>query len=146
MKIKTTVALAASLFIAGFANSVSAHDLNFKTLQATNGAGATDVWELECRDNSHHLVAQVRDFSPDDSNLISLVLFKDGKAVTTTDSTGGDAGYSPLVSLNAGNGSYTMMVSHSRAGLQVYFIKYHCESASGSHMPTTVPSLPVQDQ
>jgi hypothetical protein len=146
MKIKTTVALAISLFSAGFAVSVSAHDLRFKSLMPANGAGATDVWELECRDNSHDLVAQISDGRTNDANLISLVLYKDGKAVTTTDSTGGDGIYSPLVSLNGGSGVYSMIVNHTLAGFQLYHITYHCESSNGSHTATTVPSLPVQDQ
>jgi len=144
MKSKTTVALAATLFMTGFTNSVSAHDLRFKTLMPANGAGATDVWEVGCQ-NSQRLVAQVKDHELD-TNIVSLLLYKDGKAVTTTDSVGGNGDYSPLVSLNAGSGTYSMMVNHSRAGFKLYSITYHCENASGSHTPTTVPSTPVQDQ
>ena len=152
MKIKTTVAaLALSLFSAGFSTSVSAHDLKFKILSASNGAGATDVWEVSCLNSSllgdtARLVAQVRDFSPADSNLVSLIIYKDGKAASTTDLSAGDAGYSPLVSVNAGNGVYTMMANHTKVGNQVYFIEYHCENAAGDHTPSTVPSTPVQDQ
>ncbi len=140
-----------SLFSAGYAASVAAHDLKFKLLFATNGAGATDVWEVSCLSSSTlgdsaRLVANIKDFSPDDSNFISLVIYKDGKAVTSTDLVGGNDAYSPLVSVNAGNGVYTMIANHTRVGNQVYFIEYHCENAAGDHTPTTVPTTPVQDQ
>ena len=151
MKIKTTLALTLYLFSAGFAASVSAHDLNFKSLSPTNGASATDVWEVGCLNSgvlgdSARLVAQVRDWSANDTNLVSLVIYKDGKAATTTDLTGGDAPYSPNVSVDAGNGIYTLMINHTLPGLQVYFVEFHCENAAGDHTPTTVPSTAVQDQ
>ncbi len=144
MKIKTAIALAISLFSVGLATSVSAHDLRFKTLMPANGVGATDVWEVGCQ-NSQRLVAQVKDHDLD-TNKVVLILYKDGKAVTSTDLVGEDSDYSPLVSLSAGSGTYSMMVGHNKPGFKLYSITYHCENASGSHTPTTVPSTPVQDQ
>lgn len=68
MKIKKILTLALSLISAGSTITASAHDLNFKTLFASNGAEATDVWEVGCTNSgilgdSARLVAQIRDWS-----------------------------------------------------------------------------------
>lgn len=149
MKIKVIIAL--SLFSAGFAGSVSAHELRNQFLTATFGASATDVWQVECRNggvlvgDSSRLVAQVQDGSAN-SNLISIQIFKDGKASNSTDPVGGNAAYSPSIFVNGGNGIYTMLVNQTKAGFQFYNITYHCENAAGSHTPTTVPTVPIQNQ
>ncbi len=151
MTIKTMNFGLISLLAVGFAAAASAHDLNFKTISGANGAEATDVWEIECSGDatlgpSASLSAQIRELTPNSSNKLSLVIYKDGKAQTTTDLVAGDAGYSPLISVAAGNGVYSVIVNHTQSGNKAYSITYHCENASGDHTPTTVPSSPVQDQ
>ena len=151
MNIRRTLALTLPLLSVGFTAPAVAHDLNFKTLGFNTGASATDVWEVGCLNSatlgdSERLVAQIKDLVNNDTNLLSILIYKNGKAISATDNIGGDAGYSPLVSLNGGNGTYTMMVTRSQASFQAYSITYHCESAAGDHTPTTVPTTPVQDQ
>lgn len=133
----------------GLALPASAHTLSNKTLRIGFGAQATDVWQVTCSadavlGNSSRLVAQVLDKSPG-TNLLGLIIVKGNAAVTTIDSKGGDTIPSPWVQVNGGNGVYTMLVNHTQAGNKVYNIEFHCESANGSHTPTTTPTVPVQD-
>lgn len=138
------------LSILGFIAPVSAHTLSNKTLRATFGAQATDVWQVTCSadavlGNSDHLVAQVWDKTPASTNILTLVMQKGTAAVTTVDLVAGDGSLSPQVQVNGGNGVYTLLVSHTQSGNKIYNIEYHCQNANGDHTPTTVPSTPVQD-
>jgi len=140
-----------SLGAALFASTTVAHDINFKTVAAANGAGATDVWAVECFNsaavgNTYKLEAKLRELTPNSFSKLTLVIYKDGKAQTTTDLSGADAVYSPFVSVAAGNGVYSLMVAHTDTANKAYNIEYHCLSANNDHTPTTVPTTPVQDQ
>lgn len=132
-------------------NSAFAHSLTGKTLRSSFGASATDVWQVQCSSEpalnppeTHHLVAQILDRSGD-TNFLPLVIVKGTNAVTTVDSTGGDAVLSPKVSLNGGNGNYLMIVNYTRPLSQVYNIEYHCENSNNDHTTTTAPSSAIQD-
>ena len=132
-------------------NSVMGHDLKYKTIQQINGASATDVWQVECLGdpvvgNTDKLVANIKDFGGEASSLLSLVIYKDSKAQATTDLTPGDSNYSPQISVAAGNGIYNMIVTHANKAFKIYWVEFHCESDTGDHTPTTVPTTPVQDQ
>jgi len=132
--------------------AVNAHDIKNQTLFAANGAAATDVWETECRGtaglgDSARLVANITQmFTPNDISKLTLVVYKDGKAQNTVDSTGGDGGGSPFISVEAGNGIYSMIASRTSGGNKVYTIEYHCENAGGDHTTTVEPQGPKQDQ
>ncbi len=151
MKLKKISGLFLGLGLVVGSNSAMAHDLKFKTIMQANGASATDVWQVECLGdpvvgNTHKLVAEIKEFTGASSSLLSLVVFKDGKAQSTTDLVAGDGDYSPQISVAAGNGIYNMIVTHTDTAFKVYDISYHCENATGDHTPTTVPTTPVQDQ
>jgi len=141
-----------SIGVALFASTAVGHDINNKSLLDGNGPEATDVWQTECMGsailgNSARLVANItQKFTPNDLSKLTLVVYKDGKAQNTVDLTGGDDAGSPLISVDAGNGIYTMIASRTAGGNKIYSIEFHCENEGGDHTPTTVPSIPVQDQ
>jgi len=149
--------VAAILLTVGYAGVASAHDIAFQTLGAINGSVATDVWESECGNatgvDSFRMAARVEDHIPGRNDKISLVIYKDGQAATTTDLQPGTGLKSPYVYVNGGNGIYTFMIHHVRAsGVtsfdDVYYsIEFHCEGANlTTHTATTIPSVPTQDQ
>lgn len=144
MTLKTTLSLLLMVFTLGAIAPVAAHSINNKTLRPAFGASATDIWQATCGAGSSHMFAQIRDQSAD-NNLVSLVVVSGVRGATTTDLTGGDPAYSPGITVNAGNATYTMLVNHTRTGGQAYSIEYHCENASGDHTDTTTPTAPSQD-
>ncbi len=141
-----------SLFLLGFAAPASAHiQLRFKTLFPSSGSGATEVWKINCSNTAsgtaNQLSVQIKDHIRD-TNKLSVVVYKDDKAASTTDIVGEDGDYSPKATVAAGDGVYTLMVHHTRVGFGVYSLSYQCEDAEGNYLSgsTSVPSTPVQDQ
>jgi len=137
------------LLLATQMTNVTAHDINGEYLYS--GAEAADTWGISCLNGSSRLVARVQDLNAGRSN-ISALIYKDGRAANTVDNTGGDAGYSPFVSVNAGDGEYMVIVTNSQDSAETpdkyngYNINFHCEYANGGHSDTTVPSAPIQDE
>jgi len=156
MNIKRKLATAILLTI-GYAGIASAHDMPVDELSAVNGPSATDIWESSCSGvtgvDSFRMAARIQDFIPGRNDKISLVVYKDGLAATTTDMNPGTGLKSDWIYVNGGNGPYTFIVHHVRAAGtaladDVYYnIEMHCEGADlATHTGTTIPSLPVQDQ
>jgi len=147
--IKQRVAFLAFFLLITQISSVSAHDVNGAFLYS--GDSAADTWKIECLNGSARLVARVRDSIPGVST-ISALIYKDGRAANTVDAVGGDAGYSPFVSVNEGDGEYMVIITNSQtsvgttAGYNQYDINFHCESSTGGHTDTTTPSGPIQDE
>jgi len=146
----------AVLLTAGVSTTASAHDIAFQTLSAANGQSATDIWKSSCLDtsagNSYRMAARVEDHIPGRTDMISLLIYKDGLAATTTDLVGGGS-KSEYVYVNGGSGEYTFLVHHvTSTGTTVfddvyYSIEFHCEAADlTTHTGTTIPSTPEQDQ
>jgi len=129
-------------------SSVSAHEVTGAFLYS--GDSAADTWKIECLNGSARLVARVRDLVPGVSK-ISAVIYKDGRAANTVDAVGGDAGYSPFVSVNEGDGEYMVIITNSQSSVNVsigynrYDIDFHCENST-KHTDTTTPSAPIQDE
>jgi len=146
----------AMLLTAGLVSTASAHDIQFQALSAANGSSATDIWESSCNSatgvDSFRMAARIEDHIPGRSDTISLVIYKDGIASTTTDLVGGGA-KSDWAYVNGGNGAYTFMVHHvtstgtTNASDVYYSIEFHCEAANlVTHTGTTIPSVAIQDQ
>jgi hypothetical protein len=128
------------------AGLVSAHEQT-GSLLGTVSPGATDLYQVTCGDDSAQLSAQINDQGAG-GPIMSLQIFKGAKAVTTTDTVGGDGQYSPAVSLTppagSGAGAYTVLVSHTAKALENYAFIYHCESAAGTHTATGIVRLQNQ--
>lgn len=128
------------------AGLVSAHDQT-GSLLGTVSPGATDLYQVTCGADSAQLFAQIDDQGAG-GPIMSLQIFKGAKAVTTTDTVGGDGQYSPSVSLTppvgSGAGAYTVLVSHTAKALENYAFIYHCESAAGAHTATGIIRLQNQ--
>jgi len=126
------------------ASNVSAHNLTGKYLYS--GDQAADVWQPSCLgEDTTGLGASINDIDPGRSNL-SLLIYKEGKAVNTVDVSGGDGVNSPFVSLNMGPGVYTFIVAMSQAGVNKYDILFHCQDGKGGHPSGSTPTQPTQNE
>jgi hypothetical protein len=85
------------------------------------------------------LIVRIRDNSaPVEGLYLSLQIIKGAQAISTTDTTPGDAQYSPYISVYGGPGVYTLVMSHSRAGTRDFDIEWHCLTADGVHTGTDI--------
>jgi len=132
------------------ANWVSAHEIlnrclvdGFAEEYGTLESGAAEVWPITCSGGSDRLVLRVRD-NTSGKERVSALVYKDGKALNTIDSRGGDASFSPFVRLNAGDGVYNIIVSHSLVGFDEFDLEFHCETNSSTHTTTFQPVNPSQ--
>lgn len=88
--------------------------------------------------DSDHLVAQIRNNTPG-APAVSVVVVKDSRAATTTDTVSGDAQASPAIQVRGGNGVYQVLVHKSGSGALNYTLTVHCMEASGQiHTGTDV--------
>jgi hypothetical protein len=131
------IAMISGLF--AFAGIANAHDLLNQTLGKPQSA--TDVYTVTCfndgNGNAQRLEAQVRDDTAG-FRVTSLVMLKGLNQVrSTTDAKGGDTASSPLISVNGGNGVYSLMVHKDRWGARQYDLFYHCKTSTGAHTGTT---------
>src|SRR5690606_31582937 len=106
--------LAGIILATGYAASISAHGGGATLDPAGNKATFTALARVTCFDDGNgpadHLIARIRDNSaPVPGMFVSLQLLKGSKAISITDTTPGDAQFSPFVPLQAGNGVYFMM-------------------------------------
>jgi len=156
MNIKTKLATAILLAV-GYVSTATAHDIQFQALSAASGPSATDIWESSCNNatgpESFRMAARIQDHIPGRSDKISLVIYKDGIAATTTDLVGGGSQKSPYVYVNGGNGTYSFIVHHvtstgtTLADDVYYSVEFHCEASDlTTHTGTTIPSVALQDQ
>jgi hypothetical protein len=93
-----------------------------------DGAGAPASLVVRIRDNS----------APVEGLYLSLQIIKGTQAISTTDTTSGDAAYSDLVAIYGGAGVYTLVLTHTRAGTRDFDIEWHCLTASGAHTGTDI--------
>jgi hypothetical protein len=123
---KFTTASVLSL-MAGYANIVFADAITNASLGAT--VGAVDYYQVSCASlntlATQLLYIQVKDKTAG-ASILSLNVQKGLVARKTTDATGGDAGYSPLVNIAGGNGIYNVMISKTTAAARYYDINFHC--------------------
>lgn len=132
-----------SVTLAGASNIAEAHDQIGTLLDA---ASATDLYQITCSTDSggssDYLEIQVIDpTTTPGGGKISAVLQKGTTVRTTSDAVRADAGFSPAVSLSAGNTSYFVMVHKLKTGLKNYQLTYHCKNNDGSHTGTSLVTL-----
>jgi hypothetical protein len=124
---------------------VSAHDQSGSLGVA---ASATDVYEVDCGSQSekpHQLFFEIKSMLSS-SPSVSAQVINDTVALSTTDSTGGDTGFSPELEVAKPGDSaiYTVVVNKSGSGQANYAFEYHCEDINGGHTSTGI--APKQNQ
>ena len=135
---KLTMASTLSL-IAGYASMASAHDVSNQTIGVA--AGATDYFQVTCFNDGQGNAARLNIQEHVDTAggaILSLQVHKGSIARNTTDPVGGDAGYSPLVSVAGGNGVYNVFVDKKKVGARQYDISYHCITSGNVHTGTSI--------
>jgi hypothetical protein len=141
---KTTfVAIVALALLACGSQFAQAHSKRAVFDPESNRAVFTALARATCFDDGTGapaaLVARIRDNSPVVTGLyLSLQMLKGVQAISTTDTTSGDAAYSDYVSLVGGPGVYTLMLTHTRAGARDFDIEWHCLTADGAHTGTDI--------
>lgn len=120
----------------------SAHD---QSQSLGVAASATDVYEVDCA-SAPKLFFEIKSILSS-SPPVSAQIINDTVALSTTDSAGGDKGFSPALEVVKPGSSaiYTVVVNKSSAGAANYAIEFHCENSDGSHASVTEIAL-KQDQ
>lgn len=103
----------------------------------------TALARITCSDDGNgpasQLIARIRDNSLPVSGLyFSLQLLKGTKATSVTDTTPGDADYSEYAVLAGGNGTYYMLLNHTKAGSKEFDLEWHCLTATNAHTGTDI--------
>jgi hypothetical protein len=107
-------------------------------------ASATDVYEVDCganNENPHKLFFEIKSMLAS-SSPVSAQVINEAVALSTTDRTGGDTGFSPALEVvKPGNSDlYTIVVNKSGAGAANYAFEFHCEDINGFHTSTDIAS------
>lgn len=100
-------------------------------------AQATDLYTVTCSTPTFRLRTRVKDNTAG-SSLVQVQTRKGPIATNTTDPSGGNTAYSPVVYNNSGNGAYNVLVDKTTTGANSYTLEYHCETAAGSHTGTSI--------
>lgn len=135
--------LAGIILTTGYTATISAHGGGATLDPAGNKATFTALARVTCFDDGNgpadQLIARIRDNSaPIPGMFVSLQVLKGSKAISITDTTSGDAEFSPFVTLQAGNGVYFMMVDKTMAGARNFEAEWHCNTATGVHTGTDI--------
>jgi hypothetical protein len=141
---KKTMA-ATLLLAAGYAGLASAHTQSGTVGLANSGLAKTDIYVVHCIPPATKLFVHVKDLAPVKLPVVSIQAIKGGSSPLSNDAVDGDANYSPVQTLAAGSGDYTMSVNKSaytgtlaaHKGPETYIAEFHCQNASGSHTDTT---------
>jgi hypothetical protein len=136
-KIITVTTLFAALSYVGIA---SAHSMS-----GSLGAKATavDVYKTTCSKDpatgtTGKFLTKVKAVKK--GVLVSVKASKGKLGSNTTDTTGGDAKYSPDGIIKAGGeGVYSIFISKSGAGAMNYVVEAHCQTTTGKHTKQTEP-------
>ncbi|WP_297324895.1 hypothetical protein [Nitrosomonas sp.] len=119
----------------------------------TGLAAGVDFYQVTCFDDGNgapsYLEAQVKDMTANTSK-VNILIYK-GTACTTNkcaqsslDTTDSDTGYSPLIKVTQGAGTYYLFVKHAAAGTDSYDVIYHCKTAGNVHTGTSITSRQQQ--
>lgn len=146
MKLKEVFVTASLLGVFGYAGCAAAHDINGALGKA---AGATDYYQVECFDDgtgpTDHLIVEIKDLAPVAAPMVSVQVTKGKIAKNTTDAVDGNATYSPIINIKAGNGIYYLTVDKTAANAETYNLQVHCETSGDQHTGTNEPVL-LQNQ
>ena len=139
------VALSAAILSFGIYSTAHAHSYEgLATIDAGgNNPSATALALMTCFDDGNgepaKLFVQLRDKSaPVDGLLLSVQIYKGNKATSITDPVSGDANYSQAVELNAGPGTYWVMLNKTAAGPRRFDLIWHCVTADDIHTGTEI--------
>jgi hypothetical protein len=135
-KFKNLIAVAAVSYTVCQSGAAFAHD-QAGSLGAT--VGATDYYQVTCSKDgvdTKQLNIQVKDLTAG-ASILSVQVHKGLVARNTTDVTGADGVYSPLVSVAGGNGTYNVMVDKTTAAARNYTFQFHCMNGT-THTGTSI--------
>lgn len=119
----------------------------------TGLAAGVDFYQITCFDDGNgapsYVEAQVKDMTANTSK-VNVLLYK-GTACTTNkcaqsslDTTDSDTGYSPLIRVTQGAGTYYLFVKHTAAGTDSYDVIAHCKTSGNVHTGTSFTSRQQQ--
>jgi hypothetical protein len=140
MKSLFTLVTAALSLLPAIAEAHSAR----ATLDANGTRAAfTALARVTCFDDGSGLPAalqaRVRDNSPPVAGLlVSVQVIRGTQALSASDTTSGDAGYSETLLLNGGAGVYTVLLNKTAAGARNFDFEWHCLTAKGEHTGTDI--------
>lgn len=93
-------------------------------------ASATDYYEVTCFDDGagppSSIEIAIRDASPGAAPSVSAQVHRELALVNVSDDLAADAAPSPAVFLNAGPGTFFVLVDKSGAGAKFYDLTHHC--------------------
>ena len=142
-QLRSKATLSAAIWTIGLYGTAHAHDGGATLDAAGTNASATALAGISCFDDGHgeaaRLVIQLKDISePVDGLLLSAQIYKGIKATSVTDPVSGDANHSPVVELEAGPGTYWVMLDKTAAGPRQFNLIWHCETADELHTGTDI--------
>lgn len=119
----------------------------------TGLVAGVDFYQVTCFDDGNgapsYFEAQVKDMTANTSK-VNILIYK-GTACTTNkcaqsslDTTDSDTGYSPLIKVTQGAGTYYLFVKHTATGTDSYDVIFHCKTASNVHTGTSITSRQQQ--
>lgn len=137
------MALASVVMVALQMPVVSAHGGRALFDPAGDTASFTGLARITCSDDgngpANHLIARVRDNSAPVAGLyFSMQLLKGTKATSVTDTVSGDADYSEYAVLAGGNGTYYLLLNHTKAGVRDIDLEWHCLTIDNVHTGTDI--------
>lgn len=152
ISVKTIISLAAGGIIFSYSIFAMAHN---QSGSFTSGlAAAVDFYTVSCTNDGNgapsYLEARVKDMTAN-SSKVHITIQKGTTNCNTNacsrfslDSTDSDTGYSPLIKVTQGAGTYNLYVSHTAAGTDSYDVELHCKTAGNVHTGTSSASKQQQ--
>jgi len=127
----------------GMCSQANAHSARAILDKKGTSPSFTALARVTCYDDgvgpAASLLVRIRDNSAPVAGLyLNLQLLKGTRAISITDTESGDADYSDYISLPAGNGVYSVILNHTRAGARDFDIEYHCITADDEHTGTDI--------
>jgi hypothetical protein len=129
---KHLMSAASVAVFAGYGSFASAHT---QTGSLGNDAGAADIYQVTCATGDSakgRLEISVLNTTAS-SPLLNVLIEKDGLSSSATDAVSGGSDHSPLASVTAGDGPYTVTLDKAGAGSLNYSMEFHCKTGSGQH-------------
>lgn len=146
LSLKTAFFASAILAAMGYAGSAMAYGIGNGVLDpGGNNASATDLAQVNCPAGTHHFSAAVQDnSSPVPGLLLSLHIYKDTQMTTATDAVSGDGGWSDIVSVVGGAGTYYLSVRKTNVGARAFTVGWDCRTADNVSTGIDLKVLQVQ--
>jgi len=142
-----------SLIIIGYVCLASAHEQAGTLGRKNSTAAGTDIFQIDCYDDDngdpHHLIANVSDLRPVNPALIGIQitsLTTGQESKLSIDPKDNDGKASADVKVVSDRGPYQVKIQRIRTpkdkkGVEVYFMVFHCETATGAHTGTSDPVM-----